>query len=417
MNLFKTTKPIRYSTFSTYLIIFALLMIGDGIMSYVLPTKIENVVGNKFFMGLIMAFSSVIGLACDFIFSNWFQKSAFSKIMRMALVFAIIFPMSIIIFGEKIWSLVLAMFCWGIYYELAMFGQGHFVDENIETKHQPIATGVIGSVWSIASFVAPILATLMYKYDSMSGPLLLALIFYILSSFIFLSGKDKFAKKVLSKNKIKANKLIGKSFYRNILIWKILLKKIWPIYILNLMAILLISGFWSVGTLMSEELGSSHKLGILFFSAWTAPPLLFSALSGLVTKKFRKKKTAFVTALISGILISSLIFVQSVPLILIFTLLSSSFFAIGYPGIDAAIQEYIKKLDYVGNSLIGLKNSSASVAYIFGPVLAGLLAQLFSNQVALGILGIMFAMSGLVGILIIKREIKMPYQKLGIKSK
>lgn len=400
-------KSISQSKMSLYCTLFALLMIGDGIMSYFLPVTIEESVGNQLLMGLILAFSSVVGLFCDFVFSKWFRGSSFSMIIRKALAAAIMFPIVVLLFGRQPWVFLIAMAIWGIYYELAMFSNFHFVDEVIPSEEQPLVWGVMSSIWAIAWFVAPIMATLAHKYYA-QGPLFLALGFYLLAMITFFNVKGKLK---ITKKEAPAS-MKENSSKQELSVWFILFKKLWPVYLLNLMAVLLMSGFWSVGALLAEELSDSNKLGVLFFSAWTAPPLLFSAFSGAVTKRFRKKKTAFMAALLSGLLLTPLIWLHSIPMIIIFTFLSSICYAIGYPGLDAAIQEYIKKLGSVGNDLVGLQSSAGSFAYIFGPIIAGFLASTFGNQAALGTLGGMFAVSGIVGLIFVRHEIRLPYEAL-----
>ena len=131
-------------------------------------------------------------------------------------------------------------------------------------------------------------------------------------------------------------------------------------------------------------------------------------------KRLRKKKTAFVFGLIAGLFLLPLIWVKSLWLIIILTFFSSVAYAISYPGIDAAIQEYVHKLGVVGNDLVGLQSSVVSLAYIFGPILAGALATVVGNQVTLGLLGGALAFAGLVGILVVRREIRLPHEALHV---
>ena len=64
------------------LIIFSLIMflvsLSDGIMSYVAPIYIEKFVSSSFVMGLIISFSSLIGIVCDFLFSKWFPDKPYT---------------------------------------------------------------------------------------------------------------------------------------------------------------------------------------------------------------------------------------------------------------------------------------------------------------------------------------------------
>lgn len=392
----------------TYTGLLAMLMMGDGVMSYIMPVMIENAVSNQLVMGFILGFSSIVGIACDFLFARWLRGVGFGVIARRALAAAIMFPILILLFGTHTWVFLLAMAVWGVYYELAMFSNYHFVDEAVSLEQQPLVWGFISSVWSLAWFVAPLLAALIFDYY-VQGPLLLALGFYLLGFGIFVILQSRLKKtdsKEIPRRAVHGNPL------QEMKVWVLLIKKLWPVFIFSLLATLLMSGFWSVGAILAEELGEKTRLGLLFFSAWTAPPLVFGLMAGPVMKRLRKKKTAFLFGMFAGLLLLPLIWTDSIWQIIIFTFLSSIAYSISYPGIDAAIQEYVHKLGPIGNDLIGLQSSVASFAYIFGPIIAGGLATVVGNQAALGVLGGVLACAGLVGLIVVRREIRLPHEAL-----
>lgn len=406
MRLLRTIS--QSSRLITYTGLLAMLMMGDGVMSYIMPVMIENAVSNQLVMGFILGFSSIVGIACDFLFARWLRGVGFSVIARRALAAAIMFPILLLLFGTQTWVFLLAMAVWGIYYELAMFSNYHFVDEVVALEQQPLVWGFISSVWSLAWFVAPLLAALIFDYY-VQGPLLLALGFYLLGFgiFIILQSRLKKPEQTVGQLEVKQTNPL-----QEFQVWLLLIKKLWPVFIFSLLATLLMSGFWSVGAILAEELGEKTRLGLLFFSAWTAPPLVFGLLAGPVMKRLRKKKTAFLFGALAGLLLVPLVWVNSIWLIILFTFFSSVAYSISYPGIDAAIQEYVHKLGPIGNDLIGLQSSVASFAYIFGPILAGGLATVVGNQAALGVLGAVLAGAGLVGLVVVRREIRLPHEAL-----
>lgn len=391
-----------------YASLLAMLMLGDGVMSYIMPVMIEETVSNQLIMGLILGFSSIVGIVCDFLFARWLRGVGFSVIARRALAAAVMFPILILVFGTQTWVFLLAMAVWGIYYELAMFSNYHFVDEVVPLDQQPLVWGFISSVWSLAWFIAPLLAALLFDYF-VQGPLLLALGFYLVAFGIFaiLQSRLKKPSSVPEQNIYKQTHPL-----QELQVWQLLFKKLWPVFIFSLIATLVMSGFWSIGALLAEELGERSRLGLVFFSAWTAPPLVFGLMAGPVMKRLRKKKTAFLFGVIAGLLLLPLVWVDSIWLIIICTFLSSVAYSISYPGIDAAVQEYVHKLGPVGNDLIGLQSSSSSFAYIFGPIVAGGLATLVGNQSALGILGGVLALAGTIGLFVVRREIRLPHEAL-----
>ena len=331
--------------------ILMLLMIGDGVMSYFLPIMIENTVNNQLTMGIILGSSSFVGFICDFVYSKWFKKTKYSTIAYWAVLFAIALPGVLIVFGSSLFAILLAMAIWGMYYELVRFSNYHFVDEQIQLEHQPWVWGVMSSVWSLAWFIAPILATLVAFYWE-KGPLFLALLFYCATFLAFIATHQKRARV----GTIKPVNTHLNSYGQEVKIWWVLLKKIWPVYLLELGLVLVMSGFWSVGALLANDLGKESPLGILFFAMWTAPPLFFGLLTGTMTKHFRKKRTSFATAFLSGMVLIPFLWIHSIPWIIVLTFVSSALYSISYPSLDASIQEYVKKLGVMGNDLMGLQS-------------------------------------------------------------
>lgn len=404
------------NTIVMYAVLLSLLMLGDGVMSYIAPSIIEEHVLNPFVMGIVIAFSSFVGFICDLMFASRFRGNRFGFIFKRSLLAAVLFPIVFLLFGNHVLAFLLAMGIWGLYYELMTFSNFHFVEDYVSVHNHTTVWGILGSVWSLSWFVAPFLAS--YIYDRWeSGPLVLAAVFYATALFGFLVTSVFWKKKeqeVIDHEhaQYKEENITNKQTSVELKIWWQLLRKIWPVYAFSFYITIISSGFWTVGTLLSEELRKDSLWGVFFFSAWTFPPLIFSLLSGEVASKLRKKRTAFLSGFLSGLMLIPLIWFHTAPIIVMLTFVSAAFYSLGYPALDASVQEYVKKLGKVGNDLIGLQSSATSSAYILGPILAGFLATIFGNRVTLGVLGIGFSLISLLCLVVVRREIRLPHEAL-----
>jgi MFS family permease len=66
---------------------------------------------------------------------------------------------------------------------------------------------------------------------------------------------------------------------------------------------------------------------------------------------------------------------------------ASFFFGLAFPSIDGTYADYISEKINVEKEIETLEDSSFNLAYIFGPLFAGLLSDLFNIPIAFAILG------------------------------
>ena len=71
---------------------------------------------------------------------------------------------------------------------------------------------------------------------------------------IFLKSFDK--EKVAVEKKVNA-----RSFWRELGIWRVLMRKVWPLWLFVVVIFLVDASFWSVGAILSEELRKAHVWG------------------------------------------------------------------------------------------------------------------------------------------------------------
>ena len=72
---------------------------------------------------------------------------------------------------------------------------------------------------------------------------------------------------------------------------------------------------------------------------------------------------------------------------LILVFLSSMFISLASPSIDGAYADYISEAPQVEGQIQGLEDFAFNIGYVVGPILAGILADIFSIPIAFSILG------------------------------
>lgn len=409
----RSTDAFLPKTWFTPIVIYSLIVFlacfGDAIMSYVAPVIIEEHVSNTLMMGIVIAFSSCVGFFCDLLFSQWFRGKKYSFFMILTFLFAILFPASFLFAPPIVATFLFAMAAWGVYFEFMQFSHFHFIHTFVSKDQHAQSWGFLESIIALAYLIGPIVATQLIDLH-VDAPHYGALAFFSSGMFgLFLFMRTHRKQHQTTQLQPTTEK---RSRFHEIVIWKTLGKRIWPIYLFLFSMILVDSSFWTVGTLASEELRQTHAMGGYLIPISALPAIFMMFVVGKVAQPFGKKRAAFLSGLCSGGILLALILSNNIWFIMGTVLLSSIFQSIARPEIYATLEDYIARLGKNGNDLIGLQNSAASAAYIIGPILSGFLADQFGNLQALGIIGGMFALTSLIALIIVPRKVTMPQAEL-----
>src|SRR6185369_1322655 len=108
-------------------------------------------------------------------------------------------------------------------------------------------------------------------------------------------------------------------FAKEFAIWRSLLKKVWPLYLFILSIFILEATFMSVGILATEHLRQESFWGSFLIAAYVLPSLFTGLLVQKLGIKLGKKRVAFVSGAIGGLLIFIATFRPSPPLLVLIT--------------------------------------------------------------------------------------------------
>jgi MFS family permease len=357
-------------------------------------------------MGLIMGFSSLVGLGADFILPQILKGITVKKLMTRAilasitcsllLLIAIKIPIVIFLLG--------AMAAWGIYYELIAFSNHQLVATYVPKYGHASAWGWIMMFNSISDFIGPMLAVWLIAAGSQQL-VLFAMSFTLIALFIALATKRHHDRPL----EVELHHI---NFGAELKKWASLSRHVWQILILSLTLGIIDSVFWTTGTVWSEALSQQNFWGgmlLPFYSLPSIPLGLFLAKKKIISGK---KKYAEILTLIAGLTLMSLTFINSLAGILLIILLSSILLSIAFPLADAVYSDIIARMGKQDQHLIGLSNSTFSIAYIIGPVLAGLTAQFFGEQKTFAVLGLVVTLISAFLLLTTPKKLKLPQTEI-----
>ncbi len=401
------SKPVKYLLF--YLLLMFFFYLGDSIMSFSSPVVISQNLENSTLMGLVIGFSSLVGFLVDLSISKFYPNKNFDFFAKLMFKLVVFFPLAFLLLPHEIWVFLFAMGVWGIYYELSRFAHFNFINYYLDHHQHAKAWSLIGMAQTIAITLGPIVAA--YLLDSSSSKLVFwaACVLFILSYLIFMFSIGKLKphqdEKTISNQKIPAI-----SLSQELNLWRIMLKKVWPLYLLLIVVTLLDSAFWVAGPLLVGKVDVWYMKFLL--PAYTIPALLESFYIDKLTAKFSKKRLAFVSGIVGGLLVVLSFIVITNWWLLIYILLAGAFIHLVFTNVYAVFEDYVERLGYFKNDLIGLQSSAISLAYMLGPISVGFLLDRIVYRLVIAIFAGLLVVLSVLCLLIVPRKIKMPQKEL-----
>jgi fucose permease len=348
----------------------------------------------------------------DLIIAQRFAQKEYRFFARWLIALALLFPMSLLFMPAHPLTLLVAMAIWGIYYEFISFSQFNFVHRIVKTDYHAAAWGVLEIFKALGGMLAPIAATYLLEWGMevamwvVIGSLTVGAVLFVVYRWWY---PTRPVQAELSVQPVKTKR----SFWQEMKIWGVLMKRIWPMYIFFFAFVLLESAFWTLGPLLSEEIREVHPWSGFLLTAFILPSVFAPLLVHPLSTRYSKKKISFLAALLgSALLAVGAFWLGNSAWLIVIVFLSAIFFSLDFPEIAAVFEDYLSRIDGYENDLIGLQGTSTSLSYILGPALAGALANWLGNSAALGVFAVFLGLTSAWLLLITPRKIKMPRQEL-----
>lgn len=360
------------------------MMLFDGILGFAVPISITGHGVSKSMMGLIFGFSSIAGGLFDFYLSNK-VRSVHHKRMYLGMFMAAALYGLVLYGSNSIILFLIAMGLWGIYFDFLNFANYDVVSRMLSKEQYTLGFTIIDFAKSLGYVIAPIIAgaliatTVPPEAYGLAFTFLLAALIGYFTLITFFTNKK--ADDILEHHR----KL---PTVNEVFVW-IRMMKAFRIPMLFIFLLYVTESFFAViGPLISEELFELHPMGGLVLSAYFLPPLFVDWLVPGFTARFGRKRVAFLAFLIAALLLSLFAFLHTPLLIIIVVLLLSTFLTFSYPSIRSAVADYINENPSYQKEIEGVADFSSNLGYALGPMLAGVLAQFFGNQMAFSIWGV-----------------------------
>lgn len=376
----------------------------DSIVSYISPILIESQGYSATALGLIIGSSSFFGAIFDFFISKVLKRADFRRIFILMMILSLLHPWILSqARGVGLW--LLAMASWGIYFDLYGFGTFDYVGRHSRASLHAANFGIIQIFKALANVLGPLFVGLIIveKIDNKIFHwqwlfLFIASIFLVLL-IIFYNRRPY---------EIKGNATPKKPLILEFKIWKRVSKTLLPVLLITTFVFILDSFFWTLAPIFGEK----HHWGGLFLVSFTLPSLIFGWYMGPITKKFGKKRTAFLGLLLGSIILSLFSYFGNSWLSMILIFLAACFFSLIIPAVDGAYADYISETPRAETEIAGLADFAFNVGYVAGPIIAGLLADYFGIAQAFSFIGVVGILISLILLKITPKSITVSLKKI-----
>jgi len=380
---------LEYSTRHKTVFIFSLVVlfwtIFDSIMQYITPLLIEERGFSMSIIGFIIGTSSITGVFFDFLISKVFKNTNYRRMFLIMFAICAVYPF-LLWQAKTFWFFLFVMAVWGVYFDLYGFGAFNFISRYTKKENHSSDFGIVQIFRALGGILAPLIVGLVIV-DYIDWRAFTFGWFFLGIGFIFFLFLIVLMRKHHLTDDILLNQPRRKNFFIEIHLWKKIGRLMSPVLFLTFFLFFVEAFFWTLAPLYAETT-NLKAFGGLFLTAYTLPALLVGWFVGSFTKRFGKKRTAFVGVLIGSLVLSSFAYLPDSMVSIIAVFVASIFISMSLPAINSAYADYISEAPQVEGEIEGLEDFAFNIGYVLGPISAGIFADIFSIPVAFSILGL-----------------------------
>ncbi|KKT49363.1 MAG: 3-phenylpropionic acid transporter [Candidatus Collierbacteria bacterium GW2011_GWD2_45_10] len=359
-------------------------------------------------MGIIISFSSLVGFGADLIFPQLLKHVKTRKVLLMAIGSSLVFC------GVLLWSVawplivlfLLAMGVWGVYYEFLGFGGQAFVSESVPVTARSGVWAVMSAFRSLAYFIGPILGSYLAISKGDYWVVMVATVCVALGYLVWMIMGRSNRESVVDEPAERV------SLLKEIQHWWTLSERVWPVLAISLMMGIVDATYWTTGTVFSDNLAKQNWWGGLFLPLYTLPMVFVGVVIARWGVYKGKKKLAEIFMLISGLLLVLIGPSDSVIVALTVSLLVGTMLSVSWPMTDAVYSDIVSRMGSEGKHMVGLSGSTLSVAYIVGPIIAGLISQFVGEKNTFVVMGIVLTLVSLCLLVVTPKKLRLPQAEI-----
>ncbi|MBI2357134.1 MFS transporter [Candidatus Dojkabacteria bacterium] len=368
---------------------------SDGILSYFAPKVVVEAGYSNTQMGILMALSSVFGAILDIVLSRVLRNTHYYRLYFYALLLMISFPF-LLLTSSYYFLLLISMAIWALYCNLSSFGYYDYIARVTKKSEHASSFGFLDIYSSMGYVVAPLIAgTIAITSLGIKGAVIP--IFVSIMGLIFLIA-TRFSQPRKEKSVFEVEHKNTRSFLEEMVIWKRVIVRMWPMLILFLSLCIMEAVFWTMAPVIELVSANLKGYGGIILTAAIVPSLLINWSVGPLTKLFGKKNTAYTTFLFSNVFLFIIGFVNNPGVIVLLIFITYILQSITFPAMGGAIADYLKESQSYDREILSTKDFFGNLGYIIGPAITGILMDRIGG---LGVFSYMAIMGFIISLILI----------------
>jgi len=394
----------------------ALILLTDNILSFIVPIAINDVVSSSFLLGVIMGFSSLAGLFSDYLFPSIFKRIQWRTKFVIAMIMALFFPIisALGMIYSLIWIFVILCILWGVYYELLIFSEEAFIDEEEDKNNYSTGWSILLSLNVVTNIIGPVVGSALILFPIWNytfilvGLVAIALIYTLL----MFNDEDNFISLSTTSGKKKRLSILT-NLFNEFPIWKEFLHEMAPLLVLGFMMYWVDMTMFVLGGVYGIKLVGDNGMEWIIIVLYNLPTV-FITLFLLRNHIYKKKKLyATISLLLTGISFMLIIFLPSNSLLILIPIfLASLGMAFMFPFVKASISDIARRSGNNKDNVMGVYNAVGSLACIISPIVMGLVADIYGFSFMFFIMGIVSIIVAILLLFIMPRKILLNHAKL-----
>lgn len=385
LRLWESVKKYQASHRSLYRLSIVVLFwaLADGIASFAFPVYLKQTLGSLALVGLVFASSSIFGLLTDFYFGSEQKGRSFKPYFFLSIFFAAVAYL-IALKAKSVFVFLSIMALWGIYYELINFGIVDFLAHFAQKFERAQSAGVVQMFNSLGYLIAPLIAGASVLENRQAMHPALFFMFLSLTAFLLWFGRKKIVpepprKKLTSRQELKI--WLGAGRRAAWVITAMFLINLWDAVI------------WSMGPILLT--GVLNESAAIVMACFSVPRVFLQGYAGRWADKKGKKEIMLLGLFLAGVFLSLFSLSDMLFYKIITALMTAVGAALVWPSAGGLFIDMIDGYKDQEEEVTGLWGLAHNLAYIVGPVLAGLLGMTVGLPATFLIAGL-FLISGAV---------------------
>src|SRR3989344_5268339 len=315
--LFKTLYRSPIGAVYFFAVPVAVYHLVDALMSYVFPIIVEESVLSNFTLGLIIGFSSLVGLFCDITFPQLIRNLTWKSKLIFGILVSFLFPLLTALgryYSLEENSILPVLFflaasaSWGVYFELVSFSKREFIVREDKLHQYSKDWGVMYMVSEFAVIFGPIIGGLLIKLSIFHSALITFLMQFIglCLAVVIVATLDK-------KEKLKVDSSVIYKFnlFSEMKYWLQLYKKLNTLIIASIALVFVESAFWTIGGLLGLELfGKQSYIDWIVILVYSIPIIIGGIIVSKLGIRTGKKRLYLASMLVGGIFLATLLFTR-----------------------------------------------------------------------------------------------------------